>query len=232
MIWDLSLAELRELDAGYNFTRDGRSFPFRDRGVRVPTLDEVVALSGDARINLEIKQTQPSMLGALWRRIEALGVTDRVLVASADARLIRGFRNLARGAVATSAGRAEVFAFWLAVRAGLDALPSIEFDALQVPVRAGALEVVTREFVSAAHRRGVHVHVWTIDDAAQMRELIELGVDGIMTDEPARLAALARELDVLGRVGGRDGVGREHVEALEVEAEARDERDQVVDDEA
>lgn len=193
-VWDHTLAQLQALDAGYWFTADGgRSYPFRGQGITIPTLDEVVALDPRARVNLEIKQAQPPMAANLWRAIERLGVHDRVLVASADARLVRAFRNLARGAVASSAGRAEIFAFWLAARAGLHELISLEYDALQVPVRAGMLEVVNPCFVRAAHARGLAVHVWTIDDAAEMRWLIELGVDGIMTDQPRRLAELIAE---------------------------------------
>jgi glycerophosphoryl diester phosphodiesterase len=196
-IRDFDLAELRRLDAGYRFTPDGRSYPFRGQGIKIPTLEEVAALDTAARINLEIKQAQPPMAEALWRSIETLGLHDRVLVASADAMLVRAFRNLARGTVASSAGRAEIFAFWLAARAGLTSLLSVEYDALQVPVRSAGLEIVNRRFVEAAHARGLAVHVWTIDDVAHMRALIELGVDGIMTDQPRRLVELARELDVL-----------------------------------
>lgn len=192
-IWDHTLAELQRLDAGYWFCKAG-DYPFRGRGVTIPTLDEVMALDPEVRVNLEIKQSRPSMVASLWRRIESLGVHDRVLVASADARLVRGFRNLARGQVATSAGRAEILAFWLAVRAGAHELISIEYDALQVPVSSGPLEVVNRRFVGAAHARGVAVHVWTIDDVAQMRALIAIGVDGIMTDQPRDLANLVRDL--------------------------------------
>jgi glycerophosphoryl diester phosphodiesterase len=199
-IRDFTLAELRRFDAGYRFTADGRSFPFRGQGITIPTLEEVAALDPTARINLEIKQAQPPMAEALWRRIEALDLHERVLVASADTRLVRAFRNLARGTIASSAGRSEILAFWLAARANVTPLLAIEYDALQVPVRSGALEVVTRSFVAAAHARGLAVHVWTIDDAAQMRGLIELGVDGIMTDQPRRLAEIARELGVLADV--------------------------------
>lgn len=203
LIRDLDLSELRRIDAGYRFTPDGRSYPFRGQGITVPTLEEVAELDPHARINLEIKQAQPPMAEALWRRIDALGLHDRVLVASADTMLVRAFRNVARNTVASSAGRAEILAFWLAARAGMTSRLPIEYDALQVPVRSGPLEVVTRPFVEAAHARGLAVHVWTIDDAAQMRSLIELGVDGIMTDQPRRLAELAREIGVLADVGTR-----------------------------
>jgi glycerophosphoryl diester phosphodiesterase len=192
-ICELTLTELRRLDAGYNFSSDGRSFPFRNQGITVPTLAEVVELDPSARINVEIKQMRPSMTAALWRFIDERGLHDRILVACENADVVREFRNLARGTVASSAGKREAFAFWLAARAGLvDRLP-IEYDALQVPVGFAGLEVVTPAFVAAAHHRGLQVHVWTIDSLAQMRWLIDIGVDGIMTDHPARLAELARE---------------------------------------
>lgn len=192
-ICELTLAELRRLDAGYNFSPDGRSFPFRGKGITVPTLAELVDLDPNARINVEIKQAQPSMVAALWRFIDERKLHDRMLVASESADIVREFRNLARGTVATSAGKREAFAFWLAVRAGIiDRLP-IEYDALQVPIGYRGLPVVTPQFVEAAHRRGLMVHVWTIDALTQMRWLIDVGVDGIMTDHPARLVELIRE---------------------------------------
>jgi glycerophosphoryl diester phosphodiesterase len=202
-IWELTLAELRRLDAGYNFSPDGRSFPFRNEGITVPTLAEVVELDPSARINVEIKQARPSMLEALWRFIEARGLHDRVLVASEDADVIRGFRNLARGTVATSAGKREALAFWLAVRAGLSDRIPIEYDALQVPIGFRGLAVVTPPFVEAAHRRGLQVHVWTIDAPEQMRWLIDVGVDGIMTDYPTRLVELVRERGLMPEMGTR-----------------------------
>lgn len=188
-IWELSLAELRRLDAGYQFTADGHSYPFRGQGITVPTLEEVLALDPSARVNLEIKQAQPTMAEALWRRIDALGVHARVLVAGEDARLVWAFRQFSRGAVATSAGRAEILAFWLAVRAGLSARVPVSYDALQIPIRYRGLEVTTPALVRAAHRRGIQVHVWTIDAPEEMRFLVDIGVDGIMTDQPKRLAS-------------------------------------------
>ena len=200
-IWELTLDELRRLDAGHNFTTDGLSFPFRGQGITVPTLEEVLALDPAVRVNLEIKQHRPAMVERLWERIEALGCHDRVLIASEDARLSFKFRTLAHGRVATSAGRGEIFAFWLAARAGVSHRVPLNYDAFQVPVSFQGLEVVTPQFVRAAHRRGLQVHVWTIDDLAEMRWLIEIGVDGIMTDEPKRLATLVREMGLMPDTG-------------------------------
>ena len=192
-IWELSLAELRRLDAGYNFTTDGHSFPFRGQGITIPTLEEVMALDPDARVNLEIKQASPPMAELLWLNIEELGIHDRVLIAGEFDRLVWSFRQFARGRVATSAGRGEIFSFWAAARAGLSGHVPLSYDALQIPITYKGLEVTTPGLVRAAHRRGIQVHVWTIDEPAQMQWLIDIGVDGIMTDYPERLAALVRE---------------------------------------
>jgi glycerophosphoryl diester phosphodiesterase len=73
-----------------------------------------------------------------------------------------------------------------------DRLP-IAYDALQVPVSFAGLRVVTPALIAAAHRRGLQVHVWTINARDQMRWLLDLGVDGIMTDQPGQLAELVRE---------------------------------------
>jgi glycerophosphoryl diester phosphodiesterase len=193
MVWEYTLDQLRRFDAGHRFSPDGRAYPHRGRGLTIPTLDELLELDPGVRVNLEIKQGEPSMIRALWRHIDDRGLHDRVLVASARDDLIRGFRNLARGTVATSAGKREILGFWLAVRTRLVDWLAIEYEALQVPIRYAGLQVVDAALVEAAHRRGVQVHVWTVDDAETMRWLIDLGVDGIMTDQPERLAKLARE---------------------------------------
>jgi glycerophosphoryl diester phosphodiesterase len=162
--------------------------------VTIPTLEEVVALDPDVRVNLDIKQRQPPLVDALWRQIDALGIHDRVLVGSEDLSCLRALRRLARGRVASSACMSEAFAFWLAVRTSASAWLPIEYDALQVPVSYHGLQVITPAFVRAAHQRGLQVHVWTIDEVEQMRALIELGVDGIVSNYPDRLAELVREL--------------------------------------
>lgn len=193
-IWQLTLAQLRRLDAGYHFTLDGHSYPLRGQGVTIPTLEELVGLDPDVRVNLDIKQGQPPIVDTLWRDIEALGIHDRVLIGSSDLVPLRAFRRLARGRVASSACTSEVFAFWLSARAKLSAWLPIDYDALQVPISYRGLQVITPAFVRAAHQRGLQVHVWTINEIEQMRWLIELGVDGIVTDYPKRLAQLVGEL--------------------------------------
>jgi glycerophosphoryl diester phosphodiesterase len=189
----LTLAELRRLDAGHRFTVDGVTFPFRGRGLRIPSLAEVLDLHPEVRVNIEIKERSPAALRAVWGFIHHHGVHDRVLVASEHAPVIAAFRRLAKGRVATSAGASEILRFWLQTRLRVGPRRRPDFDALQVPATHGRLTVVDPAFVANAHRHGLDVHVWTIDEPAQMRRLLALGVDALMTDHPERLLTVLRE---------------------------------------
>lgn len=189
-IRDHTFAELRRLDAAYRFSLDGTHYPYRDKGITIPTFAEVVGLGPDVRINVEIKQRRPDVVRSFWDYIESSGLQDRVLVAAAYDPLVKAFRRVSAGRVATSAGQLEVLAFWAAVRLGLTARMTVSYDALQVPVKSGPLTVVDEPFVQAAHRKSLHVHVWTIDDPAEMKRLLRLGVDGLMSDRPDLLMAL------------------------------------------
>jgi glycerophosphoryl diester phosphodiesterase len=193
-VWDHTLAELKALDAGYRFSSDGQRFPFRGRGCVIPTLEDAFALHPELRLNVEIKQRAPAMEEALWREIDRLGVHERILVAAAHDPLMERFRRARPHApMPTSPGFRGVLRFWLGAESGLHHLARYPFDALQVPPRHRGLTVVDRRFVEVAHRHGIRVHVWTIDEADEMRRLLDLGVDGIMTDEPELLAAVFAE---------------------------------------
>jgi len=148
----------------------------------IPRLDEVLATWPDIRFNIDVKADAAS--GPTVDAVRRAGATDRVLLASfSDARLAR-IRALAGPAVATSLGMRSVAALRLASLAGLRRvrIPAGAVAA-QVPVRHGRMPVADRRFVAACHRLGLQVHVWTIDDPAEMRRLLDLGVDGIMTDD-------------------------------------------------
>lgn len=183
-IADLPLEALRALDAGYRFTSDGRTHPFRGQGIRVPTLEEALALDPALRLNLEIKPRDGRIERALWNEIDRLGAHDRVLVAAAFDPCVTRFRALCPRALPTSPGYRGVLRFWVGVRSGLGRFDRYPFQALQVPPTYRGLTVVDRAFVEAAHRHGLHVHVWTIDEPREMHRLLDLGVDGVMTDRP------------------------------------------------
>ncbi len=186
-IRDMSYAELARLDAGYHYTGDGMTHPYRGKGVSIPTLADVFALSAEVRVNVDIKPLEESVARKLWELVDTLGLHDRILVASEHHRQVQCFRRYSSERVATSASQREALRFWATSRLGVDGLLPIAFDALQVPTTYKGLRVVDRGFVRAAHRHGAQVHVWTVDETREMRELLELGVDGLMSDRPDRL---------------------------------------------
>ncbi len=183
-------AELRELDAGFHFTPDsGATYPFRGRGVGVPTLREVLAEFPGARLNVEIKD--PAASAAVFAAVADSHAQRRVLVAAGH----RGAGGrFARYPGATSASASQLRRFYVASRLRLARWWRPHTDALQIPLRYGGREVATPTLVGDAHRHNLAVHVWTVDDADEMRRLLERGVDGVVTDRPDRLAGVIHEL--------------------------------------
>jgi glycerophosphoryl diester phosphodiesterase len=190
----LTLAQLKKLDAGFRFSPDGgKTFPWRGRGLTVPTLDEVFARLPAMRFNVEPKQESPSVVKPLCRAIREKGMADKVTIGSFRQGVLDEFRKECPE-VKTSAGPAEVAEFLRASRDdGGGPAGELKFMALQVPESVMGVRLLTRNFVESAHARALQVHAWTVNDAEDMRRLLELGVDGVMTDYPDRL------LKVLGR---------------------------------
>lgn len=144
----------------------------------IPTFHEVLEEWPDLRINVDCKTD--AAVEPLLAAIRAHAAFDRVCVAAFGDRRIRRVRRLGGPRLCTSAARGELGRLW-ATGAPIPAACA------QVPVRRGRVEVVTPRFLARARRRGLAVHVWTIDDAAEMHRLLDLGVDGIMTDSPTVL---------------------------------------------
>lgn len=158
----------------------------------VPTFAELLEELPQAHFNVDLKA--PSAVAPLASLIDRTASHDRVCVGSFSQRRLDGFRRASRGRVATSASPAEV-ALFLGCPSGRAArvLTRGRVAALQVPHRRGRVPVVTREVVRRAHAARAHVHVWTVDDPAEMHELLDLGVDGLITDRTDLLAAVLRE---------------------------------------
>jgi len=191
---EMTLDEVRRLDAGYSFSYDGgRTFPYRGQGVRIPTLAEVYEEYPDTCVNADIKEAQPEAEEAVFNVIQDAAAEGRTLVASTDHAVLRRFRRVSGGRISTGASRREIATFYVLSRLHIEALVNPAYEALQVPVEHRGIKLVTPRFLGAAHSRGVRVDVWTINDVAEMRRLLDLGVDVIMTDRPEVLESLLRE---------------------------------------
>jgi len=192
-IQDYSLAALQALDAGYHWTDDeGVTYPYRGQGIVVSTLDEVFTALPDIRMNIEIKQSEPSIVQPLCEMIRDHDMTERVLIASFDQDTVRAFRD-ACPEVATTAGEDEVYLLYGLSFVYLGNLYSPSAEAVQVPEQRGSIYVLIPRFVKAAQGRNMDVHVWTVNELDDMQRMLDAGVDGIITDYPDRL------LDLLGR---------------------------------
>lgn len=182
-----TFAELRQLDAGYQFVDEKGATPFRDQGLQIPTLAEVCREFPDVPLNMEIKQAEPDIVQAVIGVLAAEGALSRSLVAAENASLMDKIRREAQGVLFGYATE-DVVAFLEAMAGGhLDEYKPVGF-ALQVPGSFSGNPLVTEEFVRAAHAKGLEVHVWTVDEREDMEHLLGLGVDGLMTDRPTLLA--------------------------------------------
>jgi glycerophosphoryl diester phosphodiesterase len=147
----------------------------------IPRFADLLEEFADCRFNVDLKSAGAD--AALADLLDATGAHERVCVGSFSHARIRAFRRRTTGRVATSASPPEVAAFLFAPTGRLArTLAGPEVAVLQVPHRRGRLPIVTRGFVRRAHAAGVQVHVWTVDDPAEMEELLDLGVDGLITD--------------------------------------------------
>jgi glycerophosphoryl diester phosphodiesterase len=155
----------------------------------VPTLADLVDAFPGARFNIDLKADAAVVPLAAF--VVERDLSDRVLVGSFSGRRLRRFRRLAGHRVPTSAHPAEVVAFVLLPARWARRVTGA--SVLQVPHRLGRLTIAGRSVVRRAHAVGVQVHVWTVDDPAEMRLLLDRGVDGLMTDRTDLLRDVLRE---------------------------------------
>jgi glycerophosphoryl diester phosphodiesterase len=180
-IAELDIDEVQAADAGYVFSPDGGlSFPFRGSGIRIPTLEELLTRWPEIRVNLDPKSD--ACVSPLVALVDRLGAWGRVCFGSFSDSRLRQVRAAGGGRACTSMGpRATAIARAASV---CGAVPRQGADCIQVPLRKGPIPIVSARFVRAAHRAGLPVHAWTINDPSTMHALLDLGVDGIMTDRP------------------------------------------------
>jgi glycerophosphoryl diester phosphodiesterase len=192
---DLWFAEVSALDAGFHFTAPDGSTPFRGAGLRIPSLAEALAALPGMRFNCELKEDLPEISERVLEVIRAADREALTLVTSGNDTLMGKLRAAVRNTgarVAVGASTGDVARFALAARAGTP--PPRDAMALQIPAEFAGRPLVTPELVAAAHAHGVHVHVWTINEPRQIADLLALGVDGVISDFPARVVSAAASL--------------------------------------
>ncbi|MBZ0184920.1 MAG: glycerophosphodiester phosphodiesterase [Candidatus Obscuribacterales bacterium] len=188
----LSLAQIKRLDAGYRFTRDGgRTFPYRNQGIGVPTLAEVLSATDDTMIFLELKEKNRELADCVRACLVEHQALDRVLIQticsshkatkylrSLDKRLLIGHSSF------------EIGLFFTLSLFRLGRLFKPRGPSFEVPKSKYGLRLLSNFFVKRAQKAGICVIVWTVDDRITLEKCLSLGVDGVISNNPSVLARL------------------------------------------
>lgn len=186
---DLTLAEIKQLDAGHYFKDLNGEFSFQNKGVEIPTVEEAFEAVPNMKWNIEIKDTNDPELfediaEKLWLIIQDYHLEEDVLIASFDQDIIDIMLDVSDGQAFVSGGRAEITKFVIIHKLFLNGLYRPTVNAIQIPTEDSNINLKSRGLIKGANRLGMDVHYWTINDKEKMKELIELGADGIITDRP------------------------------------------------
>jgi glycerophosphoryl diester phosphodiesterase len=193
LIEDLTLPELKQLDAAYKWSKDdGKAFPYRGQGIQVPTLEELFEKFPEMRYVIEIKSTQNPIDKPLCDLIRRHDLQDNVVIASFHDEPMQNFRKTCPE-VATSASRGEVTKFVLLGKVFLSGLVAPQYQSIQPPYDPSEsmnIPIMTQRFIREAHAKNVAV------EPDLMKQYIEWGVDGIMTDRPDLMIKVLKELGI------------------------------------
>ena len=202
----------RYVETDVHSTRDGRLVAFHDNDLQrtcgkpwqieetdwstlstaridgtdpIPLLEDLLTSWPDLRINIECKSD--AAMQPLIDTIRRSNCIDRICVGSFSDKRLQHIRSELGAGLCTSMGPQEVVRLVLGSTTGIPISPSRHALIAQVPVRQGPIPVVTRRSIARAHRLGLQIHVWTIDDPLQIGQLLDMGVDGVMSDDTRAL---------------------------------------------
>jgi glycerophosphoryl diester phosphodiesterase len=185
---DLTLAEIRQLDAGYRFTADSKTFPFRGKGVQVPTIEEVLGSLPPIPLTVEVKAAAAQR--PLFDAIRKADAEQRVVAASLRAAERTLFGEY-KGPMSACAEQVKPFLALSRIR--LSRLWGPRVDVMQLPELMKGRRIVSQRLIRDLHARGIAIQVWTVNKRADMERLLEWGVDGVQSDRPDILADVMTE---------------------------------------
>jgi glycerophosphoryl diester phosphodiesterase len=183
-----TLDEVQRWDAGWGFVAPGGGRTFAGRGLRIPTLREVLERFPGVHVNVDVKQRAPSMVAPLLSLLREARAEERVTLASFDAAVLAALRRAGyRGE--TALGRSEVLRLLVLPLSLLKLRPlALAGHAVQIPPRTRRFDLSAASFIAKCHALGLRVDYWTVNDPAEAEALVARGADGIMSDDPAAVA--------------------------------------------
>ncbi len=187
----MTLEEIQSLDAGYRFSKDGKTYPFRGKGIRICTLEEALTALPSARFNIDLKTRDRALPIAYIDLIRRLGAGNRVCTASFHLENLEVVRKIAPEFL-TSLSTKEVLPIFLEEKLHLLPENFPRTFIFQLP----RYSPITRSFVERMHSRDALVMVWTVNNADRARKLYSIGVDTVMTDDPELVVQVAHDIGI------------------------------------
>ncbi len=198
-ISEMTLKQIQELDAGYRF-KPAENFPLRGQGIKIPTLDEVLLAFPEVRMVIEIKPIKEEDFKTGVLLCSALTENkrlDKTLIASFSDGVINEIKEKCPG-IKTISSFGDTASFLFLNNLGLAHLYQPKHTAFEIPMSSplpliGKLSIYSKKFLEKANEKNIAVHLWTINDEADMKKLLDERVQGILTDYPDKLAKLVGE---------------------------------------
>ncbi|MBO9130992.1 glycerophosphodiester phosphodiesterase [Bacillus sp. 165] len=182
---EMTLAEIKKLDAGYSYLAPDGTYSYRDKGVKVPTLDEIFKEFPNMRYSIELKTNSKSLAEKVHRKIKQYHMEGKVSVASFHDDVLEYFQQISNREIAISASPTPVRNFVIAHLLHMDKISNLKsYQVFEIPLEASDITLATDRLVDSLHKRNIAVNFWTINDEDGVRKCLEIGADGIITDHP------------------------------------------------
>jgi len=185
-----TLDELKQFDAGYHLKLENQGYPFRNKGITIPSLEEVFQQIKNTPFVIELKDPNPKIEKQVAALIKKYNLKKKVIVGSFNDASLKRFASRTDGKIQIGTGVKTIKYFVLLHKLRLDRLYPLNRNAVQIPIKAGGVDLATERLINTVRERNIAIHYWTINDEKTMKQLIELNVDGIITDYPNMLLRL------------------------------------------
>ena len=183
-ITKMSLEEIQSLDAAYNFSDSSGNYLYRNKGYRIPSLEEVLKRFNSEKINIEIKDHRKLGLSDLFELVKKYDMEQKILFISSNYSVIKEFRKISKNKIATGASKSDIKRM---IYFGNLPWYKIPFDAFQMPFYSKKVEkygLKNPKWIKNMRSKGLEVHYWTIDNYEDIKKVFSIGASGVITNRP------------------------------------------------
>ena len=180
----LTFEEIQSLDAGYNFSDSSGNYLYRNKGYKIPSLEQVFKQFNNEKINIEIKTVSKLGLSDLVEMIKKYQMEKKVLVVSFSYNVIKKFRKISNNQIATAASKSDIMRM---IYFGKLPWYKIRFDAFQMPFYSKKVErygLKKSDWIDRMQSKGLEVHYWTVDNSEDIKKAFSIGAGGVITNKP------------------------------------------------